>query len=156
MTLPSCGLYKTTTEIAGVPAGRLVYFHNHGEPGPGIYLPEAWQLNRAQFSKQGRTLEQPNDADSLSPLPTEGLYRVSEPFTCCEKKCREFPEGMLVQLGYNAAAQPILFVPTQSSTGLSFPERGSRIESDRFAMLQPIKVAQPVPAQPHEERPSLH
>lgn len=36
-----CGLYRTTRPIPdAVPAGVLVYYHNHGDPGPGVYLPD--------------------------------------------------------------------------------------------------------------------
>ena len=48
--LPPCGLYRTTTKIGDCEADRLVYFHNHGDPGPGFYFPEKWVKNRAQFS----------------------------------------------------------------------------------------------------------
>ena len=40
-------------ELAG---DHMVYFHNHGNPGPGVYLPESWEHNRAKFSPQGITL----------------------------------------------------------------------------------------------------
>jgi hypothetical protein len=38
MALPPCGLYRTTLTLDHVPAGRLVFFHNHGIRGR-IYLP---------------------------------------------------------------------------------------------------------------------
>jgi hypothetical protein len=47
--LPPCGVYRTKTAVAGIEAGRLVYFHNHGDPGPGLYPPESWAQNRAKF-----------------------------------------------------------------------------------------------------------
>ena len=56
MSLPECGLYRTTASIGRVAANHLVYFHNHGNPGPGVYLPESWEHNRAKFSPQGITL----------------------------------------------------------------------------------------------------
>ena len=55
--LPPCGLYRTVAAIGGVEADRLVYFHNHGDPGPGVYLPERWTRNRATFSSRGNTLD---------------------------------------------------------------------------------------------------
>ena len=94
-----------------MPAGRLVYFHNHGAPGPGIYLPERWRNNRAVFAPRGSTLADPGDAALLQPLLAEGLYRVLEPFTCCEKRCRTYARELLVQLGYDGEANPIVFVP---------------------------------------------
>ena len=34
--LPPCGLYRTTKPVGDVPAGALVYFHNHGTPGAAV------------------------------------------------------------------------------------------------------------------------
>ena len=47
----------------------------------------------------------------LEPLPAEGFYRVLQEFYCCEKQCRLFYSEMLVQLGFDDTATPILFVP---------------------------------------------
>ncbi|MBS2032974.1 MAG: hypothetical protein JST54_34195 [Deltaproteobacteria bacterium] len=140
--LPPCGLYRTNRELAGIPAGRLVYFHNHGEPGPGLYLPQSWKLNRAQFSERGQTLPSPSDASGLEPLPGEGLYRVREAFFCCAKQCRRFEPELLVQLGYNAAADAIVFVPEWTASGLAIPESGTGVDRARLSMLQPLRVAQ--------------
>ncbi|MBM4321524.1 MAG: hypothetical protein FJ125_16665 [Deltaproteobacteria bacterium] len=142
MKLPPCGLYRTTRPLGPVAAGRLVYFHNHGDPGPGIYLPESWSCNRARFSIRGYTLADPELAGTLQPLPAQGLYRVTERFTCCDKNCRTFAPDLLVQLGYNTAAEPILFVPEWTARGLGFPERGSRLDPDRLARLAPLRVAE--------------
>lgn len=142
MPLPPCGLYRTTQPLNDIPAGRLVYFHNHGDPGAGIYLPEAWKLNRASWQARGHTIPDEAWASSLEPLPAEGLYRVDEDFHCCEKQCVRFPKGQLVQLGYDGEATPILFVPEWTAKGLGFPERGTRLEKDRFGKLEPLSVAQ--------------
>jgi hypothetical protein len=139
--LPPCGLYRTSVDVAGVPAGRLVYFHNHGNPGPGIYPPSGWKANRAQFSPSGRTLDDPESAHTLEPLPAEGLYRVLERFHCCERHCREFTPELLVQLGYDGEANPILFVPEWLPEGLALPERGVRVDGDRLDKLAKLVVA---------------
>lgn len=141
MQLPPCGLYRTTAPVAGVPAGRLVYFHNHGDPGPGLYLPEGWAHNRVKLSKRGNVLPTPADVRHLEPLPPEGFYRVLQDFHCCEKKCRLFPTELLVQLGYNGEGQPILFVPELIDGQLGVPERGSAIDVANFAHLRLLKVA---------------
>ena len=138
--LPPCGLYKTTEPIGEIPANRLVYFHNHGDPGPGIYLPESWSYNRARFAKRGKTLPDESYAYSLEPLPAEGMYRVTEEFTCCEKNCRTFAETLLVQLGYNAKAEPLLFVPEWTEKGFSIPEMGTRLDTNRLNKLAPLKM----------------
>ncbi len=141
MALPPCGLYRTTRAVADVPARRLVYFHNHGEVGPGIYLPSGWNLNRARFHSHGHTVDEAY-ASTLVPLPAEGLYRVLEPFTCCEKRCRAFEADLLVQLGYNGAAEPIVFVPEWTHAGLGFPERGFLLSPDHLRKLAPLRVAE--------------
>ncbi|MEM9730674.1 MAG: hypothetical protein AAF997_18980, partial [Myxococcota bacterium] len=111
MSLPPCGVYRTNAPIGSVPAGRLVYFHNHGDPGPGIYLPTGWKYNRAEFDKTGQVLQDLAWVEWLEPLPPAGVYRVVAPFHGSETLCRKFDEDMLLQLGYNANAEPILFVP---------------------------------------------
>lgn len=141
MALPPCGLYRTTQPVAGVPAGRLVYFHNHGDPGAGVYLPSGWTLNRAAWNAQGHTLPSPESAAGLAPLPAEGLYAVKEPFFCCEQHCVRFEPNQLVQLGYDGEATPLLFVPEFTPRGLGFPERGTRLDAAALAKLQPLRVA---------------
>lgn len=147
MDLPACGLYRTTEPIDGVPAGRLVYFHNHGDPGPGVYLPESWRVNRAQFAERGTTLPDENLAFTLEALPAEGLYRVTEAFYCCEQHCRRYESNLLVQLGYNGQAEPILFVPELSEAGMAFPEMGTRIDQDRLSKIARLTVAVPAPSE---------
>jgi hypothetical protein len=140
MPLPACGIYRTTAAIGTVPAGRLVYFHNHGAPGPGIYLPDSWHLNRARFLKQGTTLPDEATAETLDPLAPEGLYRVEAEFACCERMCQIYPRGQLVQLGYDATAQPLLFVPKWTPTGLAFPELGQRVDGPQLSKLSRLVI----------------
>jgi hypothetical protein len=138
--LPPCGIYRTVREVAEVPAGRLVYFHNHGDPGPGIYTPHEWRGNRARFHERGHTLS-PADVTALEPLASEGFYRVLVAFTCCKRECRRFEPDAFVQLGYDGAATPILFTPELGDVGLTLPERGIAIDPDRVAKLAPLQVA---------------
>jgi len=145
MDLPPCGVYRTTEPIGSIQANRLVYFHNHGNPGPGVYLPEKWSANRAQFSKSGTTLADENLAFTLEPLQAEGLYRVKSSITCCEKNCRTYPAELLVQLGYNGQGEPILFVPEWTASGLAFPNMGNKLDADRLAEISPLKVSAPKP-----------
>ena len=143
MPPPPCGIYRTTVAIAGVEADRLVYFHNHGDPGAGIYLPKRWQLNRAEFSESGHTLDALDQAGTLLPLLAEGLYRVRAAFTCCEKKCRSYAMETLLQLGYNGAGRAIVFDPEWRANGLGFPERGQVIDDAASASLAPLLVQRP-------------
>lgn len=139
--LPPCGLYRTLAPVGSIPAGRLVFFHNHGEPGPGLYLPAGWKRNRVELDKRGTLLPSPEDLRHLEPLPPEGFYRVVQAFDCCEKKCRRFEAEMLVELGYNAAGQPIVFVPEVVDGMLAVPERGSSIDTANLARLARLTVA---------------
>jgi hypothetical protein len=142
VTHPSCGLYRTTRALNDLPAGRLVFFHNHGDPGPGIYLPKSWNLNRAEWHAQGITVPGPEWSSTLEPTPAEGLYALTAAFFCCEKECVRFEAGQLVQLGYDGEATPILFVPEWSERGLGFPTRGTRLDRDRLQKMSWLKVAQ--------------
>ena len=141
-TLPPCGLYRTTQAVHDhIPAGRLVYFHNHGDPGPGVYLPEAWHMNRAKFSKQGHVLPDPGlAATALTPLLPEGFYVVEEEFICCEKECRTYLQDELVQLGYNGHGRAILFIPHWVDGTLAVPQQGTTLNDERLAKLRRLKV----------------
>ncbi|HJL14378.1 MAG TPA: hypothetical protein RMH99_01910 [Sandaracinaceae bacterium LLY-WYZ-13_1] len=138
--LPPCGIYRTRRAVGSIPADRLVYFHNHGDPGPGLYLPSSWRGNRARFESRGHLLPEGSAADALAPLAREGFYRVLEPFHCCERRCRRFEPDSLVQLGYDAAARSILFVPEWVDGQLAIPERGTRVDPERLAALSPLRV----------------
>jgi hypothetical protein len=142
MALPKCGFYKTTREFNQIPGGTLVYFHNHGEPGPGIYLPQNWVSNRVQWNSNGHTIPNDEFASTLMPVEPEGLFSVKNNFYCCEKKCVHFHTGQLVQIGYDGQANAILFVPELSATGLHFPEQGTRVDVESFAHLNRVTVAQ--------------
>lgn len=140
--LPDCGLYKTTKQIGPIEAGRLVYFHNHGNPGPGVYLPAKWHQNRCTFSENGTTVPADFDPSSLQELPVEGFYRVTHEFHCCEKQCTKFETDVFVQLGYNGAAAPILFTPELTSNGIKIPERGSVIDEKNMKHLVLLRIAE--------------
>ena len=140
MQLPPCGLYRTTGAIGPVDTGRLVYFHNHGDPGPGVYLPKDWKYNRAQFEEKGHSIDNPGLVRFLQPLPPEGFYRVIETFHCCEKRCREFAQDSLLQLGYNSEAEPILFVPELVDSMLAIPAKGWKTTTESFGLIRQLRV----------------
>lgn len=121
--------------IGSVEAGRLVYFHNHGDPGPGLYFPEKWAHNRASFSPKGTTVPSTFDTSALKPLPAEGFYRVAKKFVCCPKQCVTFEPEMLIQLGYNGTGKALLFVPELAGGSIGVPERGTPVDDDAFANI---------------------
>jgi len=47
-----------------------------------------------------------------------------------------------VQLGYDASAQPLLFVPEWTDVALAISEMGLRIDEDRLVRLAPLKVVE--------------
>lgn len=145
--LPPCGLYRTVKAIGGVEAGRLVYFHNHGNPGPGLYFPESWSANRARFSQNGTTVPPDFDPRSIKALPAEGFYRVKSEFYCCEKQCVKFEPDQMVQLGYNGAAKALVFFPEFSGGVIRVPERGTLVDEPALANLVRLKMAETEPSQ---------
>ena len=148
MAHPNCGLYKTTKAFQNIEAGRLVYFHNHGNPGAGVYLPKSWSNNLAIFHEQGTTLEDESYSSSLVALLPEGLYVVEKAFTCCNKNCRTYEKDALVQLGYNGEAGAILFVPTLGHAGMTLAPQGTKIDTTNFGNLRALKVARDKVSQP--------
>jgi hypothetical protein len=147
MALPPCGVYRTSVALGEVPPDRLVYFHNHGDPGPGLYTPHAWALNRVQWHTRGLTLSEAQAA-TLEPLAPEGLYRVREAFFCCEKQCRRFEPETLVQLGYDERAQALLFVPEWTPSGLAFPQTGSGVAQSVVGRLVRLAIPDASPPAP--------
>jgi hypothetical protein len=137
--LPPCGLYRTVKPVAGIDAGRMVYFHNHGNPGPGMYLPERWAHNRAIWSERGQTCPPDWDPRALRALPAEGYYRVKRAFHCCTKKCVQFEPDQMVQLGYNGSGKGLLFIPTLASGAITVPERGTMIDDEAFESIVQLK-----------------
>ena len=138
--LPPCGVYRTTAAIGGIEAGRLVYFHNHGDPGPGMYLPERWVRNRAIWTSRGTTAPDGFDPRGLMALPREGFYRVARTFHCCDKKCVEFQPETFVQLGYNGKGDALLFMPELVGGTFEIPERGTRLDDGVLGNLIPLQV----------------
>ncbi|HKU39062.1 MAG TPA: hypothetical protein VJR89_12965, partial [Polyangiales bacterium] len=120
---------------------KLVFFHNHGDPGPGLYLPSGWRRNRVELQERGQTLEDPDLLRHLEPLPPEGLYRVLESFHCCAQKCREFLPDTLVELGYNGEGQAILFLPEMVDGMLAIPTSGTAIDHTSLSRLKQLRVA---------------
>jgi len=117
-----------------------VYFHNHGDPGPGIYLPERWTANRAHFSPRGLPVPAGFDPGAIRPLPPEGFYRVASPFFCCEKQCVRYEPELLVQLGYNGDGQALIFVPELATGAIAIPERGTAINDAALTHITALRV----------------
>lgn len=139
--LPPCGLYRTTAALGDIPAGRLVSFHNHGDRGPGVFLPTGWIQHRAQFGEVGAAIPSTRWSRTLDALAPEGIYRVREPFYCCEKQCRLFERDLLVQLAYTPEATPVVLVFGARDGALVLIEPGNLVDRATVARLSPVKVS---------------
>ena len=146
--LPACGLYRTTRPLPGedsrIPGGVLVYFHNHSEQGPPVVLVPADNVrNRWRFHTAGTLIEDPDWPSSLVALKPEGFYRLREHFHPSDDQVVN--QNALVQLGYNRAAEPIVFFPSMHETenSLVFPERGTRIGQPIYDLLEPLDHSGP-------------
>ena len=146
--LPACGLYKTGADMPGhvddVPAGTLVYFHNHSEQGPPIIqLPAHNEHNKWRFHKRGYLVADQTYLASLQAMRAEGLYRLREHFHPSPEQVVD--RHALVQLGYTRNAEPILFFPlaNEDHNGFRFPDRGIMVSQNIYDLLEPLNLRGP-------------
>ncbi|WP_394832111.1 hypothetical protein LVJ94_36900 [Pendulispora rubella] len=144
--LPNCGLYRTTKPLpeheSEIPAGVLVYFHNHSDSGlPVVIAPDHNIMNRWHFHGAGIPFRGLSWAESLARMPNEGFYFLRKDLTF---DGGSWPKGTLVQLGYTRNGDPILFIAQQRANleenDLFFSDRGVGIRPEVLANLEPLKV----------------
>jgi len=145
--LPPCGLFRTTQALPAheqrVPAGVLVYFHNHSDAGlPQVVLPDHCVRHRWHFHGPGIAFRALSWAGTLIRLPDQGLYVLRSDLAFRGGK---WPRRTLVQLGYTRAGAPVAFLAHQRSTSVDgdiyFPERGLSLQADQLALLHgPLHV----------------
>ncbi|MFB6350323.1 MAG: hypothetical protein ABEN55_19465, partial [Bradymonadaceae bacterium] len=75
--------------------------------------------NRWSFHDKGYLIRDEEYVDSLIPVEDEGFYILQEPLYLSDDEF--IPEQTLVELGYNRAAEPILFVGTFEDNAIAFP-----------------------------------
>ncbi len=160
LRLPPCGLYRTTKALPGaegeVPDGLLVNFHNHGARNmPVVLLPEFNVFNRWQWQREPHNIRQLSWIESLVRLPLEGYYALRKELFLEDGKSK-WPRGTLVQLGYDRAAIPIVFIAQQrrnlADNFLWFSDRGLSIDAETLASLEPLTVHdEPDPEAPVDE-----
>lgn len=144
--LPPCGIYKTTQALPGkeewVRAGLLVYFHNHSQQGPPLLLlPSANSNNRWSFHDKGYLVRETDYTQTLEGLMAEGFYILNEAIYLSHDEM--IPERTLVQLGYNRAADPIIFLAEFSESSVNFPENGLKCTPDIFELLDEVNFRVP-------------
>lgn len=145
--LPDCGLYRTTKALPGheekIPAGLLVYFHNHSDSGlPQVIPPDHNVHNRWHFHGPGILIRGLSWIETLVKMPAEGFYVLR----------RDVPldgggrmqKGTLVQLGYQNNGTPILFIARERNplqeNDLFFSHMGNKISRDQLSALEPVLV----------------
>jgi hypothetical protein len=144
--LPPCGLYRTSEPLPGkekwVKEQMLVYFHNHSEQGPPlILLPASNRGNKWDFHDKGYLVKATEYVDTMIPLKDEGYYVLRDPIHLSPEEF--IPERTLVQLGYNRAGEPILFLSQFGRNSISFPEDGLKCTLDIFKLLKPVNFRIP-------------
>ncbi|MFT3770944.1 MAG: hypothetical protein QM820_36455 [Minicystis sp.] len=162
-----CGLYRATKPLPGneaaVPAGTLVYFHNHhatdsGRPLPSVIPPDHNVHNRWHFHVETAVndIRSPSWVESLEKVPEQGFYTLRRELTF---DGGSWPKGSIVQLGYTRTADPILFIarvrPTLSENDLFFSDKGVGIKRDQLSILEPAVIYnEPGDGTEHQTGPS--
>jgi hypothetical protein len=151
------GLYRTTLPLPeqpqAVPEGRLVLIQVTPEhPHPVVVLPQKAVDNRWLFGNQGVLARDPAWLASLVPLPRQGFYTLTRDLEIGQGV--RMPEGLLVQLGFTAQGQPVIF-PGQLMPGnsIQFAARGALITDlqleflkvNEFRLISPPADAAAVP-----------
>lgn len=146
--VPDCGLYRTEKALPGheaqVPAGALVYFHNHsqGSPLPSVIVPDHNVHNRWHFHGPAiESIRNPSWVEALEKMPSEGFYSLRRELTFDGGK---WPKGSLVQLGYTRAADPILFIARVRArldeNDLFFSDKGVGVKRDQLSILEQLAI----------------
>ncbi len=144
--LPACGLYRTTKPLpeheAAIPAGSMVYFHNHSDSGlPVVIVPDHNILNRWHFHGAGTPFRGLSWADTLIKLPPEGFYMLRKGL---DFEGGSWPKATLAQLGYTKTGDPILFIAQQRASmdenDLFFSDRGVGISREQLSILEQLSV----------------
>ena len=145
-----CGLYRATKALPGndeaVPAGTLVYFHNHSSnngPLPSVIPPDHNVHNRWHFHGETaiENVRSPSWVDSLEKMPNQDFYTLRRelPFDG-----GSWPKGSIVQLGYTRAAEPILFIArvrtSLAENDLFFSDKGVGIKREQLSLLEPAVI----------------
>lgn len=145
-----CGLYRATKALPGnedkVPAGTLVYFHNHSSnngPLPSVIPPDHNIHNRWHFHAEGAidNIRSPSWVESLEKMPDQKFYTLRRDLSF---EGGSWPKGSLVQLGYTKSADPILFIarvrPALQENDLFFSDKGVGLQRDQLNILEPVTV----------------
>jgi hypothetical protein len=160
-----CGLYRATKALPGneakVPAGTLVYFHNHSSNGgvlPSVIPPDHNVHNRWHFHQEGaiENIRSPSWVESLERMPDQSFYTLRQPLPF---DGGSWPKGAIVQLGYTSTAEPILFIgrvrASLAENDLFFSDKGVGIKREQLSLLEPAPIyAEPGDGSEHATAPT--
>lgn len=141
------GIYKTTKALSGhesqISANLLVLVRTDGEFAPASILVPVRNLNNQwRFQLPGVKISKDSFdwGQTLVKLPREGFYRLTSEFSLGESG--HWPPNTIVQLGYNRAAEPIIFIAQRRvplvSNDLFFSDKGVKIEMAQLSMLEAL------------------
>ena len=142
MDLPEPGLYRTSKAYPGheeaIPSGALVYLGAPKNGGlPFVVKPGANRGNRWFWSDPTIPLRAMSWTKSLTKLPAEGFYTL--PHELSFDGGGRWLKNALVQLGYNAEGNGIIFVGEQHADEernvLVFSDRGRMVEDELLFRL---------------------
>ena len=150
LDLPENGLYRTTTAMPGheeaFPASALVYV---GEKAGNKFVvrPGENRKNRWFWGEPTTALRSPTWSRTLKKLPSEGVYSLPETLTF--DGGGSWLKNAVVQLGYNAEGQGIIFVAesrdSEEKNALFFSEKGMIVKDElletlKWAPILPVKT----------------
>ncbi len=140
LDLPENGLYRTTTAMPGnedaFPAEVLVYI---GEKSGQKFVvrPGQNRNNRWYWGEPTTVMRSPTWGRTLKRLPSEGFYTLPEDLSF--EGGGRWLKNAIVQLGYNAQGQGIIFVgesrDTATENALHFSDRGMLISDELLERL---------------------
>lgn len=140
LDLPENGLYRTTTAMPGhedaFPASVLVFI---GEKSGQKFVvrPGQNRNNRWYWGDPTTVMRSPTWGRTLKRLPSEGYYTLPEDMNF--DGGGRWLKNAVVQLGYNAQGQGIVFVAesrdTATDNALFFSDRGMLISDETLERL---------------------
>ena len=121
-----------------------------------VQTPHNNENNLWTFHNHGFGVEDPGFLRAMIPLKDEGFYVLSGNHLHISEG-EILPERTLVQLGYNRAADSILFVANKKGNTIEFPTKGYRFENPEFqTILQPVGFSKPAPTSEPTSGRTLH
>ncbi len=141
LELPEPGLYRTTQPYPGFenqfPADVLIFVGRAQDGSTFVVRPRENRRNRWFWGEPTTPLRSPTWGATLKKLPREGFYILPETITT--EGGGRWVTNAIVELGYNAKGQGIVFVAEWDEGGrdntLTFSDKGAMISDDILSRL---------------------